>query len=216
MCAAVAAGIVCLPTREPLRSSNTETKRTSRSARRAYAARPSALFLLSANFASLRNVYADAKARQGYEKRSSSLSRIQDEGESDGQSWLLRVRPTKPNLPVLWLSSFRVVEPTWDRALGEAHEHIDAMLGEHASLQVVGPRHEPPTEIKSPPRYVPPQLELIFNSVWEVIRPQGTVRPHAEAQLRLALARRLLTLSTQVTDARELRRQAIEHFLLNQ
>ena len=138
------------------------------------------------------------------------------EGESDGQSWLLRVRPTKPNLPVLWLSSFRVVEPTWDRALSEAHEHIDAMLGEHASLQEAGPRHEPPTEIKSPPRYVPPQLELIFNSVWEVIRPQGTVRPHAEALLRLALARRLLTLSTQVTEARELRRQAIEHFLLNQ
>ena len=70
-------------------------------------------------------------------------------------------------------SSFRAVEATWDRALGEAHEHIDAMLGEHASLQEVGSRHEPPTGKKSPPRCVPPQLELIFNSVWEVIRPQG-------------------------------------------
>src|SRR4051795_7637480 len=85
------------------------------------------------------------------------------EGENDDQSWLLRVQPAKPNLPILGLSSFRVVEPNWDRALGEAHTHIDAMLGEHESLQKVGSRH-------------PLRLELIFNNVWEVIRPQGTVR----------------------------------------
>ena len=62
---------------------------------------------------------------------------------------------------------------------------------------------------------VPPELELIFDSVWEVIRPRGTLGPKAETQLRLALARRLVILSTSgVTDVRELRRQAIEHFML--
>ena len=95
--------------------------------------------------------------------------------------------------------------------------HIDALLGGELSRH--GPRstRDPPTTIKSQTRYVPPELELIFDSVWEVIRPQGAVRPNAEAQMRLALARRLLILSTGgITEARELRRQAIEHFLLNQ
>jgi hypothetical protein len=175
-----------------------------------------ALFLLSANFASLGTFMRMQGHGKPMEREVAHYRGYRVEGENDEHSWLLRVQPAQPNLPILWLSSFRVVEPTWDRALGEAHTHIDAMLGEHESLQAVGSRHKPPTEIINPPRYVPPELELIFNSVWEVIRPQGTVRPHAEAQLRLALARRLLTLSTQVTEARELRRQAIEHFLLNQ
>jgi hypothetical protein len=65
------------------------------------------------------------------------------------------------------------------------------------------------------PHYVPPELELIFDSVWEVIRPRGTLGPKAEAQLRLALARRLVILSTSgVVDAGELRRQAIDDFML--
>jgi hypothetical protein len=51
--------------------------------------------------------------------------------------------------------------------------------------------------------------------VWEVIRPRGTLGPKVETQLRLALARRLVILSTSgIVDARELRRQAIEHFML--
>jgi hypothetical protein len=63
---------------------------------------------------------------------------------------------------------------------------------------------------------VPPELELIFDSVWEVIRPRGTLGPKVETQLRLALVRRLVILSTSgIVDARELRRQAIEHFMLD-
>lgn len=62
---------------------------------------------------------------------------------------------------------------------------------------------------------VPPELELIFDSVWEVIRPRGTLGPKAEAQLRHALARRLVILANSgINDARELRRQAIEQFML--
>jgi hypothetical protein len=61
------------------------------------------------------------------------------------------------------------------------------------------------------PAYVPSELELIFDSVWEVIRPRGTLAPKAEKQLRLALARRLVILANNgINDARELRRQAIE------
>jgi len=62
---------------------------------------------------------------------------------------------------------------------------------------------------------VPSELEIIFDSVWDVIRPRGTLGPKAETQLRLALARRLVMLAgSGVTEARELRRQAIEHFML--
>jgi hypothetical protein len=64
-------------------------------------------------------------------------------------------------------------------------------------------------------QYVPSALELIFDSVWEVIRPRGTLGPKAEKQLRLALARRLVILANSgINDARELRRQAIEQFML--
>jgi hypothetical protein len=65
------------------------------------------------------------------------------------------------------------------------------------------------------PAHVPPELELIFVSVWEVIRPRGTLGPNGERQLRMALARRLVLLSTSgITDAGELRRLAIEQFML--
>lgn len=60
-----------------------------------------------------------------------------------------------------------------------------------------------------------PELELIFESAWTVIRPHGAIEPQAEKQLRLALARHLVLLaSSGITDAGELRRQAIEHFML--
>ena len=64
-------------------------------------------------------------------------------------------------------------------------------------------RHDP---------YVPTQLELVFDSVWKVIKREH-LEPTEEVQLRLALARRLVVLST---DAAELRRQAIEYFFLEQ
>lgn len=69
-------------------------------------------------------------------------------------------------------------------------------------------RHDP---------YVPTQLELVFDSVWKVIRPDKNLGPAEEVRVRLALARRLVILSTNgVTDAAELRHQAIEYFLLEQ
>jgi hypothetical protein len=68
-------------------------------------------------------------------------------------------------------------------------------------------RHDP---------YVPTQLELVFDSVWKVIKREH-LEPSEEVQLRLALARRLVVLSTSgVTDSAELRRQAIEYFFLEQ
>ena len=52
-------------------------------------------------------------------------------------------------------------------------------------------------------------------SAWTVIRPRGAIGPQAEKQLRLVLARRLILLSSSgITDAGELRRQVIEHFML--
>jgi hypothetical protein len=62
---------------------------------------------------------------------------------------------------------------------------------------------------------VPTELQRTFKSVWAVIRPRGTIERQTEKQLRSALARRLIILSSSgITEARELRRQAIEHFML--
>jgi hypothetical protein len=60
------------------------------------------------------------------------------------------------------------------------------------------------------------ELKEAFMATWLVIRPRGTrIGSRRETQLRLALARYLAQLSSHgVTVTRELRRQAIEHFLL--
>ena len=139
------------------------------------------------------------------------------EGENDERSWLVRVRPVRVGLPILWFSTFRVTERTWNDALSEAHMHIDAVI----SQQLTGQRGRSLSAALSPVTgerpYILPELELIFDSVWEVIRPHGILSSEAERQLRLALARRLVILATSgITEARELRRQAIEHFLLSQ
>ena len=62
---------------------------------------------------------------------------------------------------------------------------------------------------------VPLHLQRTFKSVWAVIRPRGSIERQAEKQLRSALARRLIFLSSSgIAETRELRRQAIEHFML--
>ena len=50
------------------------------------------------------------------------------EGESDDRSWLLRIGPRRPALPILRFASFRVKHPTWSEALAEAGQRIDAVL----------------------------------------------------------------------------------------
>ena len=63
--------------------------------------------------------------------------------------------------------------------------------------------------------FVPSELEEVFDAAWVVVRPREAIKPRQETQLRLALARRLVDLSANgVTDPKELRRRAIEHFLL--
>jgi hypothetical protein len=64
----------------------------------------------------------------------------------------------------------------------------------------------------NPDPYVPSELELVFDSVWKEIRPQD-LGPLEEARLRLALARRLIILSSGgVRDAATLRHRALEYF----
>ena len=65
----------------------------------------------------------------------------------------------------------------------------------------------------NPDPYVPSELELVFDSVWKEIRPPE-LGPLEEARLRLALARRLIILSSSgVRDAANLRQGALEYFL---
>jgi hypothetical protein len=68
---------------------------------------------------------------------------------------------------------------------------------------------------KNADTYVPSELEKVFDAAWVVVRPRKAIKPRQQTQLRLALARYLVHLATNgVTDAKELRRRAIEHFLL--
>jgi hypothetical protein len=49
------------------------------------------------------------------------------EGEKERQGWLLRVNPTKSELPILRSADFRLTEKTWPQALSEAVARIDAL-----------------------------------------------------------------------------------------
>lgn len=63
--------------------------------------------------------------------------------------------------------------------------------------------------------YVPTALEEVFEDLWLVIRPSDPpLNSKQEARLRLAIADFLVELNRNgVTDARELYRQALTHFL---
>ena len=64
----------------------------------------------------------------------------------------------------------------------------------------------------NPDPYVPSELELVFDSVWKEIRPPEIAHTE-ELRLRLALARRLVILSSSgVRDAANLRQRALEYF----
>jgi len=62
--------------------------------------------------------------------------------------------------------------------------------------------------------YVPSELEDIFDATWVIVRPRAAIKPRQQTQLRLELARYLVDLAANgVTDAKELQRRAIKHFL---
>jgi hypothetical protein len=50
------------------------------------------------------------------------------EGERNDDSWLLRIGPRRADLPIMRFASFRVMHPTWNEALAEAGQRIDAVL----------------------------------------------------------------------------------------
>ena len=66
------------------------------------------------------------------------------------------------------------------------------------------------------PDVTPNILAEVFDDVWPVVRPKQLVENSpAEMSARLALARVIVEIAAKgVTDARELRRLAIEDFLL--
>jgi hypothetical protein len=50
------------------------------------------------------------------------------EGERNDHSWFLRIGPRRADLPIMRFASFRVMRPTWNEALAEAGQRIDAVL----------------------------------------------------------------------------------------
>jgi hypothetical protein len=50
------------------------------------------------------------------------------EGQLKGRSWILHVHPILPELPILRFSSFRVMQSTWSKAVGEAVRRVDELL----------------------------------------------------------------------------------------
>jgi hypothetical protein len=63
----------------------------------------------------------------------------------------------------------------------------------------------------------PSELEEVFDDAWAVIKPKRPTTARPEMQLRLTLARCIVELAANgVTDPGELRRQAIERFILEE
>jgi hypothetical protein len=50
------------------------------------------------------------------------------EGERNDDFWFLRIGPRRADLPIMRFASFRVMRPTWNEALAEAGQRIDAVL----------------------------------------------------------------------------------------
>jgi hypothetical protein len=60
-----------------------------------------------------------------------------------------------------------------------------------------------------------PDLINVFDAAWKVIGRQGSLSASEQSRLRLNLAMHIVTLSNSgINDPREMRRLAIEHFLL--
>ena len=49
-------------------------------------------------------------------------------GDLNGRGWCIETHPTRPDLPILRRASFRVVDPSWTQAVGEARARIDAVV----------------------------------------------------------------------------------------
>ena len=63
----------------------------------------------------------------------------------------------------------------------------------------------------------PSELEEVFDDAWAVIKPKRPTTARPEMQLRLTVARCIVELAANgVTDPGELRRQAIERFILEE
>ena len=70
------------------------------------------------------------------------------EGVKQGGGMLLRVIPTRPNLPILKYSRFRTVRATWDKALGVVTGYIDETLGQAVHTTTAIPSSDPGAEIE--------------------------------------------------------------------
>ena len=70
------------------------------------------------------------------------------EGVKRGGGMLLRVIPTRPNLPILKYSRFRTVRATWDKALGVVTGYIGEILGQAVHTTTAIPSSDPGAEIE--------------------------------------------------------------------
>ena len=70
------------------------------------------------------------------------------EGVKQGGGMLLRVIPTRPNLPILKYSRFRTVRATWDKALGVVTGYIGETLGQAVHTTTAIPSSDPGAEIE--------------------------------------------------------------------
>ena len=70
------------------------------------------------------------------------------EGVKQGGGMLLRVIPTRPNLPILKYSRFRTVRATWDKALGVVTGYIGESLGQAVHTATAIPSSDPGAEIE--------------------------------------------------------------------
>jgi hypothetical protein len=135
------------------------------------------------------------------------------------ERWLIHIQPTRPDLPILSFSTFRLPPSArLEQVLNEARCRIDAVL----TLGEI--RHERTTpgistgmampEHVAWPYVTPNILAEVFDEAWPMVRPKQLV-DNSCADMSVWRSRVILEIAARgVTDANELRRLAIKDFLL--
>ena len=91
-------------------------------------------------------------------------------GDVNGRGWCIETHPTRPDLPILRRASFRVVDPSWTQAVGEARARIDAVVDPHPHLDLT-PEDPTITDTRD-------LMGAAFNSAWVVVKPPQ-LEPHS-------------------------------------
>ena len=90
------------------------------------------------------------------------------EGVKQGQGILLRVAPTRPDLPVLRYAHFRTLQSTWVKAVGVVVGYIDEAFIDFVKVRTYEPTDKAQVDefCASAPRRIPGEGQVLPTLWW--------------------------------------------------